>query len=104
MTDRQQERAAEVFATLSEVSRLRLLQCLMGGPRTVTSLVEETGMKQGNVSKQLAILHAARLVCRERKGNFVYYAIFDEMVFQLCDIVCGSLRDRARQEAEYFFI
>jgi hypothetical protein len=34
------DQAARLFATLSEPSRLRLLQALMPGPMTVTELVE----------------------------------------------------------------
>lgn len=98
----QLERAAEVFSTLSECSRLQLLQELMEAPRTVSELVQATGMKQGNVSKQLGILYNARLVNRTRQGNFVHYSIRDDMVFQLCDAVCRSLRQRALDEAERF--
>ncbi len=53
LNDGQIQEAARLFATLSEPSRLRLLQALMGGPMTVTELVEATDMRQGNVSKQL---------------------------------------------------
>ncbi len=102
LTPQQLERAARVFSTLSEVSRLRLLQELMQGPGTVSELVEATGMKQGNVSKQLGILHNARLVERERDGNFIRYAIADEMVVHLCEVVCDSLRRQAIREAEQF--
>src|SRR5262249_30338573 len=75
LTDAQIEEAARLFATLSEPSRLRLLQALMRGPMTVTELVEATGMKQGNVSKQLGILYDAHLLARNRHGNFIRYAV-----------------------------
>ena len=99
LTPVQIERAAEIFSTLSEPSRLRLLQYLMPGPKTVSELVSESGMKQANVSKHLGILRASRLVEREREGNHVRYAVGDELVFRLCDLVCGNLREQARQEA-----
>jgi DNA-binding transcriptional ArsR family regulator len=89
------EEAARLFATLSEPSRLRLLQVLMRGPMTVTELVEATGMKQGNVSKQLGTLYNTRLVARNREGNFIRYAIGDEMIFQLCDLACRKIQSDA---------
>ena len=95
LNDGQIEEAARLFATLSEPSRLRLLQLLMRGPMTVTELVEATGMKQGNVSKQLGILYDARLVARNREGNFIRYAIGDEMVFQLCNLACHKIQSDA---------
>ena len=95
LNDGQIEEAARLFATLSEPSRLRLLQLLMGGPMTVTELVEATGMKQGNVSKQLGILYDTRLVSRNREGNFIRYAIGDEMIFELCNLACRKIQGDA---------
>ena len=62
---------------------------------TVTELVAATGMKQGNVSKQLGALYDARLVKRNREGNFIRYAIGDEMIFQLCDLACRKIQSDA---------
>ena len=95
LNDGQIEEAARLFATLSEPSRLRLLQLLMRGPMTVTELVEATGMKQGSVSKQLGTLYDARLVARNREGNFIRYAIGDEMIFQLCNLACRKIQSDA---------
>ena len=82
---------ARLFAVLSEPSRLALLQTLRGGPRTVNQLVEACGLKQANVSKQLAILHDSHLVRRERDGNSIRYEIADPMVFSLCNLVCSKM-------------
>jgi DNA-binding transcriptional ArsR family regulator len=98
MNPAQLQRAAALFTTLSEPSRLQLLQALMGGPKTVSELIEATGMKQGNVSKQLGILHTARLLNRQRDGNFVYYSIGEPMIFDLCHLVCESLREQVKRD------
>ena len=74
---------------------MRLLQLLIRGPMTVTELVEATGMKQGNVSKQLGTLYDARLVKRNRQGNFIRYAIGDELIFQLCNLACRKIQNDA---------
>ena len=95
LNDGQIEEAARLFATLSEPSRLRLLQLLMRGPMTVTELVEATGMKQGNVSQQLGTHYDVRLVKRNREGNFIRYAIGDEMIFQLCNLACQKIQSDA---------
>jgi DNA-binding transcriptional ArsR family regulator len=95
LSDSQIEEAARLFATLSEPSRLRLLQILIHGPMTVTELVKDTGMKQGNVSKQLGILYDAHLLERNREGNFIRYAIRDNTVTQLCNLVCRKIESDA---------
>ena len=87
---------ARLFAVLSEASRLALLQALHNGPLTVNELVAASGMKQANVSKQLAILHDHHLVKREREGTFIHYEIADPMVFSLCNLVCGKMAKDAK--------
>ena len=87
---------ARLFSVLSESSRLALLQALHDGPMTVNELVQASGMKQANVSKQLAILHDHRLVKREREGTFIRYEIADPMVFSLCNLVCGKMAKDAK--------
>lgn len=93
---------ARLFAVLSESSRLVLLQALRSGPLTVNELVEACGLKQANVSKQLAILHDHHLVKRERDGTFIRYEIADPMVFSLCNLVCGKMAKDAKCAAAVF--
>ena len=88
------ELIAHRFRVLSEPMRLRLLDCLRAGPATVKELQESTGSSQQNVSKHLAVLLAAGTVSREKDGNFSRYAIADEGVFDLCEHVCGGLRQQ----------
>lgn len=82
---------AERFRVLAEPARLQILQCLRDGELTVTDLVLATGLGQANVSKHLQLLHSLRFVHRRKDGLYVYYALADKSVFQLCDIVCGRL-------------
>ena len=86
---------AERFKALAEPARLRILNALRDGEKTVTELMDETGFGQANVSKHLQMLHALRFVERRKEGLFVHYRLADESVFQLCDIVCGRLEAEA---------
>ena len=96
----QLQAVADLFATLSEPSRLRILQVLEAGAASVGEIIAVTGMKQANVSKQLGILHQAGVLAREKDGNVVRYSIRMPLVFDLCALVCGSLRDDARAKAK----
>ena len=82
---------AERFKALGEPARLRLLNVLRGGEKTVTELMAATGLGQANVSKHLQLLHAMGFVTRRKSGLFVYYALADEDVFALCDMMCGRV-------------
>ena len=82
---------AERFRALSEPTRIKLLDQLREGEASVLELADLIGMTQQNVSKHLGVLQRARMVARRKRGNFAYYSIADERVFELCEIVCGSL-------------
>lgn len=98
----QLEAVARLFAALAEPSRLALLQALHDGPRNVTQLMEACAMKQANVSKHLALLHAHQLVRRARDGTSIRYEIADPMVFSLCELVCGKMECDAEKAAALF--
>lgn len=83
---------ADRFKALGEPARLRLLNALRNGEKSVTELVEETNLGQANVSKHLHVLYSSGFVGRRREGTFVRYAIADERIYALCDIMCDQLQ------------
>jgi ArsR family transcriptional regulator len=96
------ELVAARFRMLGEPMRLRLLNELRGGEKTVTALVEATGAGQANVSKHLSLLTDAGMVGRRKEGLNVYYFISDESLFELCDLVCGRLQEEFAEKARRF--
>ena len=93
----------QVFSLISErlkapaePARLQILDALRKEERTVTELVEATGLGQANVSKHLRILFTLGFVERRKEGLYVYYALADDSVFQICDIMCDRLGDELK--------
>jgi DNA-binding transcriptional ArsR family regulator len=86
------ELVAGRFRVLGEPMRIRLLDRLREGDATVGELQEAVGATQQNVSKHLGVLLNAGMVSRTKEGTSSRYAIADEGVFELCDMVCGGLR------------
>lgn len=99
LSDAQLEEIARLFGMLAESSRLKLLRALLEQPMTVSELIAETGMKQGNVSKQLSTLLLGGFVERAREGNFARYAISDPTVASLCMLMCSRVESHARNRA-----
>lgn len=93
---------AERFKALSEPTRLRLIMALQAGEKNVGKLVQETGSTQANVSRQLQHLTDAGILKRRKAGVHVFYSIADREVFALCKVVCGSLEDHFKSQAEAF--
>ncbi|WP_213807446.1 metalloregulator ArsR/SmtB family transcription factor [Granulicella sp. dw_53] len=100
LSDKMLDLVARRFRTLGEPFRLRLLQSLEQGEKTVGELVQLLDGHQPNVSKHLQILHDAGLVSRRRDANSILYAISDPMVFKLCELVCRSAEKQTRKDYE----
>ena len=95
LTPAQIQAIADLFAVLAEPTRLRILQMLQDGPASVGQIVEALELGQANVSKHLGILLHAGILRRERVGNTAHYSIRMPLVFDLCTLVCTSLRAEA---------
>jgi len=88
------ELIARRFRVLSEPIRIRLLDQLRDGERSVSELADQLGAGQQNVSKHLSVLAEAGILARRKDGNHVYYRIVDDAVLDLCQQVCGSLEQQ----------
>jgi DNA-binding transcriptional ArsR family regulator len=97
-SDKMIELVARRFRMLGEPYRLRLLQVLEAGDKTVGELVMALDGNQPNVSKHLQMLHDSGLLGRRRKGTSIHYSIADPMVFKLCALVCRSTAEKAKEE------
>ena len=95
LTSELMELVAERFKALAEPARLQILQSLRGGERTVSELVERTGLGQANVSKHLQLLHALGFVERRKEGLYVHYRLGGEDIFRMCDLMCGRIEEEA---------
>jgi ArsR family transcriptional regulator len=102
MTPAALELIAARFKVLAEPLRLRMLIALSGGELSVTEIAEAVEASQPNISKHLKMLQDAGLVKRRQEGNTVYCSVADETVFELCDVVCSSLRERLAMQVGVF--
>jgi DNA-binding transcriptional ArsR family regulator len=91
------ELIAQRFRVIGEPMRIRLLDALRDGPLTVNELTGALGATQQNVSKHLGVLAQAGIVGRQKDGNRVRCFIADESVFELCELVCGGMRQHVAE-------
>jgi DNA-binding transcriptional ArsR family regulator len=91
------ELIAQRFRVIGEPMRIRLLDTLRDGPRTINELAEALGATQQNVSKHVGVLAQAGIVGREKDGTRVRCFIADETVFELCELVCGGMRQQVAE-------
>jgi DNA-binding transcriptional ArsR family regulator len=84
---------AEICKVLTDPKRLRLLDALRDGERSVGDLAAILGVPLPNASQHLAVLRAAGLVDGRRDGTSVRYRLAEPAILDACDIV-GDIVDR----------
>lgn len=74
---------AKLFRVLGHPARVRILELLRDGERSVGTLQAELGLDSGGTSQHLAALRAIGLVTSRREGTSVFYRVDDPLVFDL---------------------
>ena len=77
---------AEFFKALAHPVRIRLLEVLRRGERSVQELQAALDLDQSTVSQQLAVLRAKHVVVARKEGTTVRYAVRDPRVGALLDV------------------
>ncbi|NOY99555.1 MAG: winged helix-turn-helix transcriptional regulator [Chloroflexi bacterium] len=87
---------AKFFRGFSDPSRLKIMESLRETPRTVSEIVEITGLSQPNVSNHLGCLRGCGLVRAKKRGRYVSYRLSDDRVADLLALAESLLADVAR--------
>ena len=95
------EQVAGYFQVLSEPTRLRILNILREGERSVGELAQMCGYTAANVSRHLSLMTKHGLVTREGRGTSVFYRFADESVYALCDLVCDNIARQLQRSAAH---
>jgi ArsR family transcriptional regulator len=74
---------ANLFKVLGHPARVRILELLRDGERSVGALQAELGLDSGGTSQHLAALRGIGLVESRREGTSVFYRVSDKKVFAL---------------------
>ncbi len=96
------QQVAEYFSVLSEPMRLRILNLLRDGEKCVQELVDATQTSQANVSKHLKVMLQAGILNRRTEGTSAYYSVSDDLIFDLCGMVCDRIASRIEEQAQHF--
>lgn len=77
---------AEFFRTLGHPVRVRILELLREGERTVGDLQNELQMDSSGTSQHLGVLRKHGILEGRREGTSVYYTVRDPRMFQLLEV------------------
>ena len=89
---------SEFFRSLAHPARIRILELLVAGDRSVTELLPGVGVEASNLSQQLGVLRRAGIVSARRHGNSVTYSIASPHIAELLavarTVLSGLLNDQ----------
>lgn len=89
---------AEFFKTLGHPARIRVLELLSEGERSVGELLPEVGLEASHLSQQLGVMRRFGLVSTRKQGSAVYYALVSDDIAELLavarKILTGVLADQ----------
>ena len=96
---------ADYFKALAHPARIRVLELLQHGERSVGQLVVDLELEQSNVSQQLGILRAKGIIESHQEGSIVRYRVKDPRVFKLLsiakDIIVSALTESQELLADF---
>ena len=82
---------ADFFKTLGHPARIRVLELLREGERSVGELIPEVGLEASHLSQQLGILRRANVLHSRKEGSTVYYSVTDTRIFELLEVAKAIL-------------
>lgn len=100
MTTPLYELKAEFFRTLAHPARVRILEVLAGGERSVGELAGEVGLSPAHLSGQLAVLRRAGLVGTRKQGTTVFYSLSWADLADLLSLARTILTERLSGQVE----
>lgn len=86
MTQPIYELKAQFFKTLGHPARIRVLEVLSGGSRSVSELQPDVGIEASHLSQQLSVLRRAGIVQADRQGSSMIYSVTDPQIFELLGV------------------
>jgi DNA-binding transcriptional ArsR family regulator len=83
LTESKANRLADLFRTLSDTSRVRIISALLEKEMSVGVLATMLRMSESAVSHQLRGLRQLRIIRRRKQGRRVFYSLVDEHLEQM---------------------
>lgn len=88
---------ADFLRALSHPVRLKVIEALKHGEKSVGSLVKEFGVEQSSLSRHLLALRDAGILQSRQERTTVYYSIRDHDVFQVLRPIAVVLRKKFKE-------
>lgn len=84
----------KLLSCMNDLTRLKLLTCLIDGEKCVCQLAKLCGISQSLTSHQLKVLKQYRLVKSCKRGQHRFYELDDEHVELILNLVHEHIKEK----------
>lgn len=98
--DRLYELHASICKTFASPWRLRLVEALGEGERTVSQLAHILGISKSNVSQHLATMREKGVVEFRREGGYTFYRLSNPKILVACRLMREILLEQIQRAGE----
>ena len=88
---------AEVCKSMANPTRLKIMNLLREGEKSVEELKKQLSLPKANLSQHLSVLRQRRIVSTRRVGLNIYYKIANPKMIKACDILREVLLEQLRE-------
>lgn len=93
---------ADFLRSLSHPVRLKVIEALKNGEKSVGTLVNEINISQSSLSRHLLALRDAGLLTSRQQKTAVYYKLRDHDIFQVLRPIAIMLRRKFKESERIF--
>ena len=97
MEEREIVDLSNMFKLFSDNTRLRIICEILNNELCVQDLCEKLNLTQSNVSHQLQLLRAYKLVKYRKEGKQVYYSLKDEHIEEIIKMALDHIREEGEK-------
>jgi len=88
---------AEVCKSMANPTRLKIMNLLRAGEKSVEELKRRLGLPKANLSQHLSILRQRGIVSTRRAGLNIYYKVTNPKMIKVCDILREVLLEQLQE-------
>jgi ArsR family transcriptional regulator len=93
---------AEVCKTLANAKRIEIINLLRTGEKSVSWLLEKTGLLKANLSQHLSVMRQQGIVKARKEGLNVFYRIANPKIVRACELMREVLFEQMEERKEAF--
>ena len=98
MEERVFELKAVLLKVLAQPTRLRILECLRCGEKSIHEIVSAIHGEQPNISRHISLMQKNRIVTTRKDGVRVIVEAKDPEIFYILDRLNTILKDQSKEQ------